>query len=377
VRIVNYHPRARVGDGGISSSVRRLSEAFARVGADPVIAYDGRGAPSRRAGVQWWPIPHRGGGRLRVPVGDAGVLAQADVVVLNSAWTPSNVRFGAFTRRAGVPYVLAPRGAYDPLILGRRRWTKRSWWALFERRLVEGAAAVHVFFPSQQQHLIDLGFRGPVLVAPNGVAVAGGERWDGGSGGYVLYLGRFDPEHKGLDLLLEAVARLPERERPALRLHGPDWRGGKERVEALVTRLGVADHVSVGPPVHDEAKTTLLARSRGFVYPSRWEGFGNSLAEAAAVGVPTLATPYPLARHLADRGACIVVDADPDALADGLRRLLDYVPPPDEGATAAPLAELFDWETVARAWIAQLEPLIGPHLLQGGGHRDRGADDGR
>ena len=60
--------------------------------------------------------------------------------------------------------------------------------------------------------------------------------WDGGSGGYVLWLGRFDPEHKGLDLLLQALALLPSRERPTLRIHGPDWRGRKQKVREWCPR---------------------------------------------------------------------------------------------------------------------------------------------
>ena len=357
VRIVNYHPRARVGDGGITNSVRRLSEAFVRAGAKPVIAYDGTGTPHHEHGVAWWPVRHRGAGRLRLPTDLAPVLRAADVLVLNSAWSAANVCAGRMARRASTPYVLAPRGAYDPLILERRRIAKRAWWLLFERRLVASAAAIHVFFSDQQGHLEALGHHGPVVIAPNGVEVPSGRGWDGGSGGYVLYLGRFDPEHKGIDLLLEAVALLPPDERPRLRLHGPDWVGGKSRVVAMIERLRLGAHVTVGEPVYGDDKWDLIERAVALVYPSRWEGFGNSLAEAAAAGVPTLATPYPLARYLEERGACLVVEPDPAALAEGLRSLgHDEVASDGPGPRAREIvsAEL-DWDAVARAWLRQLE----------------------
>jgi glycosyltransferase involved in cell wall biosynthesis len=354
VRIVNYHPRARVGDGGVTNSVRRLSEALARAGADAVIAYDGDGEPHREAGVEWRPVPHAGRGRLRFPVRVTPALAGADMLVLNSAWTASNVRVGASARRVDLPYVLAPRGAYDPLIVDRRRVTKRLWWAIFERRLVASSAAVHVFFPPQQAHLQRLGYRGPVLVAPNGVSIPRA-RWDGGTGGYVLFLGRFDPEHKGLDLLLGALARLQPAERPQVRLHGPDWRGGKAQVVDLVDRLGLQEHVQVGAAVYGDEKHATLTRAAAFVYPSRWEGFGNSLAEAAAIGVPALATPYPLAQHLAELGACTVVEPEAEALAEALREV------PARAATHRPVAAVrdeFDWDAVAARWLAQLEELL-------------------
>lgn len=357
MRIINYHPRALVGDGGITNSVRRLSEALARAGAAPVIAYDGEGDPHVEDGVEWLPWSHRGQGALRAPVRVGSAVVDADVVILNSAWTAGNVRVGALARRAGTPYILAPRGAYDPLIVGRRRLVKRVWWALFERRLVGSAAAIHVFFADQRDDLDPLGYDGPVVVAPNGVRVPEGRGWDGGSGDYVVYLGRFDPEHKGIDLLLEALALLPADQRPRLRLHGPDWRGGKPQVTELVERLGLTADAEVGDAVYGDDKWELIARSTGLVYPSRWEGFGNSLAEAAALGVPTLATPYPLARFLAARDACVLVDAEPVALAEGLRRLTGEGAATVGARARQVVADELGWDTVARRWIEQLGPL--------------------
>jgi len=55
MRIVHYHPRALLGDGGVSNSVRRLSAALARCGAEAVIAYDasdGEAAPDAADGVE-------------------------------------------------------------------------------------------------------------------------------------------------------------------------------------------------------------------------------------------------------------------------------------------------------------------------------------
>jgi glycosyltransferase involved in cell wall biosynthesis len=359
VRIVTYHPRAKVGDGGITNSVRKLNAAWARLGVEAVIAYDGDGGVERDPdGVTWVPVRHAGPPAARWPRHLAGALAGADVLILNSAWSVPNVVAGAAARRAGVPYVLAPRGAYDPLIVARRRHLKRLWWWLLERRLVRSATALHVFFDEQRHDLLALGYDGPVLVAPNGVEVPATRRWDGGNGGYVLFLGRFDPEHKGLDLLLRAVASLPPGRRPRLRLHGPDWRGGKTHVRTLVERLGLTAYVTVGGAVYGDDKWRLLVGATGLVYPSRWEGFGNSLAEAAALGVPTLATPYPLARFLGDRGGCVVVDATPDALADGLAQLT-APGAADVGRTAARIvADELTWDAVAERWLEGLGALL-------------------
>jgi glycosyltransferase involved in cell wall biosynthesis len=183
-------------------------------------------------------------------------------------------------------------------------------------------------------------------------------RWDGGSGGYVLWIGRFDPEHKGLDLLLEGMKLLPAGARPVLRLHGPDWAGGKERVIELVRNLELDDSVIIGDPVYGEEKWRLISQASAFVYPSRWEGFGNSTAEAVTAGVPTLVTPYPLGKWLAARDAVVLAQATPEGLAGGLTEVLAH----SAARAANPDGETsFDeltWAAVARTWLAQVREIV-------------------
>jgi glycosyltransferase involved in cell wall biosynthesis len=360
VRVIQYYPRALVGDGGMTGAIRRLARALRMAGAETAIAYDAGPAPPLDDLVEWLPVRHSGTATQRLPdprrLRDA--LCGVDAVVLNSAWTAHNVAAGMVASRMGVPYILAPRGAYAPPIVGRRGPMKRAWWLAFERRLVHGARAIHVFFDSDRDDLCRLGYQGDVLVAPNGVEAPPGLRWDGGSGGYVLWMGRFDPEHKGLDTLVRAVALLPAAERPQLRLHGPEWRSGKQRVLRMIAELGLATWVTVGDAVHGAEKWEILSRAAGFVYPSRWEGFGNSLAEAAALGVPVLATPYPLARLLAARGGAVLAEATPEAIADGLRRLLSTEAIGIGERAREVAAERLAWGPIGRTWLSQAETIL-------------------
>lgn len=358
MRIVRYYPRAIVGDGGITRSVWRNSNELVAAGVEVVIAYDEGAEPPAPDGIVWWPVEHAGR-PWRVPIGLEGLLHQGDLLILHSAWCYHNVCAGAAARRRGVPYLLEPRGAYNPAIVGRRPWRKRAWWWAWERRLVMNARAIHVFFESERAHLAALGYRGDVVVAPNGVDVPEAVAWDGGSGGYLLWYGRFDPEHKGIDLLLTAAARLPESERPRLRLHGPDARArGKEAMRRRVDELGLARHVAIGEPVYGAEKYDLLARAVGFVYPSRWEAFGNAVAEAAAVGVPSVVTPYPLGRYLAERGAAILTEANALALAGALARLGTPEAAEAGRRARAIVRKELSWPRVARSWLEQVEALL-------------------
>jgi glycosyltransferase involved in cell wall biosynthesis len=113
--------------------------------------------------------------------------------------------------------------------------------------------------------------------------------------GWALFLGRLDSHQKGLDLLLEAVARQPD---PAFRLKivgdGPDDR----RLRDLTTRLGIGDRVRFLGRVTGPRKAALLAGARLLCMPSRYETFGMVAAEAMACGTPVLASDLPCLREL-------------------------------------------------------------------------------
>jgi glycosyltransferase involved in cell wall biosynthesis len=189
------------------------------------------------------------------------------------------------------------------------------------------------------------------------VDVPRGETWKGGPGGYILWLGRFDPEHKGLDVLLEAMRRLTPGERPELRLHGPDWRDQKARVAGMVQRLALGDSVRIEPPVYGEDKHRVLVEALGFVYPSRWDACPNSVLESISLGLPTLATPYPLGQYLHDRGGSFLSDTTPESLAAGLLRLTSNEAP-GVGRRGAEIARTeLTWDNSARAWLEQVQAL--------------------
>jgi glycosyltransferase involved in cell wall biosynthesis len=173
-------------------------------------------------------------------------------------------------------------------------------------------------------------------------------------------LGRFDVQHKGLDLLLEGVASLPARDRPLVRLHGSDHgQGGRRALQNLVNRYRLETWVRVGEHIFGREKQRALAECDGFLYPSRWDACPNAVLEAVGLGIPTLATPYPLARDLADRGALILASATTAGLADGLRELArDSVRQAVAARGPDVISRWYAWQRVGRSWLEQVEEVL-------------------
>lgn len=359
MRIVHYQPQLRGRESGTSNAGRGWCEALARRGVEVLGLVDS--ADLRRPppeGVETVALAHSPGGAARVPIGIAPHLRDADVLVMHGGWLLGNVAAGLTAARAGVPFVVTSHGVYLPEVFGRRTLVKRAWGSALERPHLRRAAAVHVSFPDEQVGLHrELGVDVPAIVAPNGIDPPEA-RWDGGSGGYLLWLGRFDVRTKGLDLLVAAVAGMAPGERPRVRLHGPDWRNDKRRLRTMVRDLGLDRWIAIGDPVHGDDKGEVIARARGCVYPSRWDACPVAVMEAAAAGVPTVVARYPLGTFLAGRSAAYQVDPEPRAIAAGIASVLGPAAG-RVGATAADVARRhLSWDAVASSWLDQLGSVL-------------------
>lgn len=132
--------------------------------------------------------------------------------------------------------------------------------------------------------------RGRLVVAPNPVDTAEANAipvpWPG-AGPNLLAVGRLVPQ-KGFDLLLEAAAHLRLRH-PQLSLTiagaGPEAPDLQSRCERLGLRAAVRF------PGHVANPAVYYAGASIFVSSSRQEGMPNALLEAAAAGLPIVATP--------------------------------------------------------------------------------------
>lgn len=142
---------------------------------------------------------------------------------------------------------------------------------------------------------------------------------------YVLTAARIEPL-KGLDLAIRAVAALDPPVRPDLIIAGGPTVGFEEHLselKSLASELGIDDRVHfVGPRSRVEL-AELMRRSEAVLVPSHSETFGLVALEAAASGVPVLATPAGGLKESVTAETGILLDSrDPLTWAHSLSRLL-------------------------------------------------------
>ncbi len=172
----------------------------------------------------------------------------------------------------------------------------------------------------------------------------------------VAYLGRLVP-YKQVDVLLRAAARLADRF-PELELvvigRGPE----QPRLESLAARLGIAGRTRFAGFASDAERDRLLASSRVCVCPSKKEGFGLTVIEANAFGVPVVATDAPGLRDAVRDGETgfLAPDGDAEAFAQRIGAILadaDLAARLSAGALA--WSRRFDWERTADELAGSLD----------------------
>ncbi|MGH7540362.1 MAG: glycosyltransferase, partial [Gemmatimonadota bacterium] len=221
VRIAQVVPRGEQPWSGILTVIVHLASALAgrghRVEAWQLHEWspDAYGEQRRRleaAGVEQVPLVTR---RLGGAAADLADERAVDVVHLHGAFNRSNTAISRSLRR---PYVFSPHSGYAPVSLERRRGAKLLYRALFERRMLERAAALTVLTDVEAADLRAFGATRPPFVIPNGVDPAPGDvspdvfREELGIGRDIhlaVFVGRLDVHRKGLDVLVHGIAEAP------------------------------------------------------------------------------------------------------------------------------------------------------------------------
>ena len=176
------------------------------------------------------------------------------------------------------------------------------------------------------------------------------------SGTSILYISRIEHPGKNHVRLIEAYGRLPRAlaEKHPLVLAGADWKDA-EAVHAAAAASPHADRIRFTGFVEDAEP---LWREAGlYVFPSLFEGFGLSLAEAMARGVPCACSENGSLGEIAGDAALTFDPLDAGAIAAALEALLTE----DPAARAARIergrrrAALFSWPDHARGIVKLLE----------------------
>ena len=366
------HPQG----GGSETYLQRIGALLARSGVEVTLRTAGYPGASRREVVDGVRVS-RGGGRYTVYIwaGLAMVAAQLglgplrrirpDVVIDTQNGVPFLARL-VFGRRVAVLVHHCHREQWP--VAGR--FVGRLGWFVESRlspRLHRRNQYVTVSLPSARD-LTDLGVdAGRIAIVRNGLDTVPPDTLDSARSvtPRAVVLSRLVP-HKQIEDALDAVALLRPRV-PELHLDvvGGGW--WQDRLVERAAQLGITDAVTFHGHVDDSAKHAVVQRSWIHILPSRKEGWGLAVIEAAQHGVPTIGyrSSGGLTDSIVDGVTGVLVDDHHD-LVDRLEQLLsDPVLRAELGAKAQARSREFTWQQSAAAMLAVLESVHAGTAVSG------------
>ena len=350
--------------GGPPRSIHGLCRALIRHGVDvEVFTTDANGEaalpPTITAASHFEGVPVRYFSRTwpLEPIGSRAFAAtlrrlipRFDALHIHGLWNRVVWAAAREARRAGVPYVLSPRGMLESAALAHRPWRKRLAYAAIERRTVEGAAMCHATSAGETATLRAIRPGASVVLIPNGVDTPAGVDPAPASPPAFVFVGRLHAI-KRLDLLIDAFAQVaavcPE---ARLVIAGPD----EQRLRAsLESRHALGNRVTWLGAVDATQRDAVLARARALVVCSDSESFGMAVVEAMAAGRAVIVTRTCGWDELERRGAGLLVEQNPAAIAAAMQRLLDA---PAAASTMGVngrrwVEDAFTWDVVASRFI--------------------------
>jgi D-inositol-3-phosphate glycosyltransferase len=168
----------------------------------------------------------------------------------------------------------------------------------------------------------------------------------------MLFVGRIQPL-KGLDVAVETLARLADRRARLVVVGGASGNEGETevvRIRSLIESLGVTDRVDFVAPQAHHILSTYYRAADVVIVPSRSESFGLVALEAAACGVPVVASGVGGLITIVDDGVTghLVADRSPDVFASHVDRILaNPIDAAAMGARAAEKARRYTWSFAA------------------------------
>jgi glycosyltransferase involved in cell wall biosynthesis len=271
---------------------------------------------------------------------------------------------------------MMPHGMLDPYSLRQKRWRKRIYLAVSERRNLHGASRlIYTTFHEQQAAQESLSWLGAGEIIPLGADSPPDMPRQTARETFInlfpqvanrrclIFLGRIHPK-KGLERLLTILPEISRRHPSVLLIIAGDGEQSDVRdLKNLIQSRNIGSHVLFTGMVEGQVKWSALACAEAFILPSRQENFAISMAEAMHSGVPVVITSKVNSWPFVEKAQAGFVIEENGAELGLAKRLDELLSDPDKarcmGSRGKNFAkEYFSWQRVTKDMVSLYDRLI-------------------
>lgn len=281
-------------------------------------------------------------------------FSKPDLIIVEQGYPFAKEAIRYEILKMGIPYIVVPRGELTASAQNKKKIKKLIGnIVLGYYKFMKNAIAIH-FLTKQEQSETSSKWYNNGFVIPNGTNVPKNvERHMHKDGLQCVSIGRLEPYHKGLDLLIGACAGVKKQlieNKVRIDFYGSNVENKLEGIVKLIEEKQLKDIITIHNGVFGKEKERVLQCADVFFMTSRFEGHPTGLLEALAYGLPCLVTTGSNMRHeIEDTNSGWGADNNEESIQEAILRMLaDISSFPVKSKNARELALGYDWEHIAQ-----------------------------
>ncbi len=296
-----------------------------------------------------------------------------DLVQFHSTYIPFQTALARRFRQLGWPYIVTAHGGMCHLSQKVKRTQKNVANFLAFRNYVKHATAIHALCSREASDILELFKVRKIIIVPNGIddylletpeklSPADLRGFSDGTDLVLGFIGRIDMYHKGIDLLLKAIAILKSGRFNCKVFVIDPFSRKKDKLSlyTIVESSGLQNAVKLLGPKYGDEKLRYLLACDVFVHTSRYEGMPMTVLEAMALGKPCLVTPGTNIADVVCQGGGWQCQANPESIAEAINRICEKKSSiKDSGQRSRHLVQTrFSWRKIAQQLSGEYEKIL-------------------
>ncbi len=289
-------------------------------------------------------------------------FCKPDAVIIHEVYYPKYIRIYKNLKKNKVPYIIVPHGCLTETAQ-RKKWLKKKVGnLLLFKKFIKNAIAVQ-YLSEKEKNETKINARS--FIGTNGVLLPKSKKEAFSRDKLeMVYIGRLDSYHKGIDLLTDAVKINYDfliKNNCKISMYGPNFKGQHDEVVRQVKEKGISEIVSLNDAVTGAEKENILLNADIFIQTSRSEGMPMGILEALGYGIPCLITKGTnLGENVKEYDAGWVAETNAQAIAVAM---VEAVKEKNKWRSKADNAvklieENFLWNTIAKQAVKDYENII-------------------
>lgn len=285
-----------------------------------------------------------------------------DVVIIHEVYHKEYLKIGQNLTNNNIPYIIVPHCCLASAAQKKKRIKKIIANKLFFNKFIKNAVALQCLSENERDNTK---FHTNKFIGTNGVSIPTNKKSTFSDNEIkIVYIGRLDYYHKGIDLMLEAINQKKDyfkENNCKFYIYGPDYANRRKTVKKLIENNKVQDIVTLLDAVSGAEKECTLLNTDIFIQTSRFEGMPLGILEALSYGLPCIVTEGTNTGEIIKKyNAGWVSETNPESIAKAMvKAVSDRCKWNSKSNNGIKLVEEnFAWNKIAKKAVRDYEEIV-------------------